>query len=371
MALMISVIMPVFNGARFLSEAVESILQQTESDLELIVVDDGSTDESPAIVRGYDDPRIVHALRPHQGEPFARNHGLGLARGDFIAYLDADDIALPSRLEVQRRQFFAPEIGYVHSDALLVDESSAPIGYWQAAALEPARLLRFFLKVGTPFNNPTLMFRREAIGTLRHPTHYSIGADLDLLHQLTLRWRGVHVPEPLVFYRRTQGSLSNSAGDYRAYFSHMQALLERHPIAELVPETGGLEEGDTLGAAIVGYFLLRRGLHIDGKSWYERAVAAAQHERTQRFVMALGHLVTSEPQRAVMSLDACSPADHLIDNYLGEAYAHLGDPGRAALHFRRALAARPDYQEPVTHLKALGALRNLHLLDRSWRTFLK
>jgi len=99
----ISVVMPVWNGERYLKEAVESVLAQTFTNFELIVVDDGSTDRTPEILAGCDDPRLRVFQLPHSGIVRARNWGVAQARAPWIAVQDADDISLPHRLETQWR----------------------------------------------------------------------------------------------------------------------------------------------------------------------------------------------------------------------------------------------------------------------------
>ncbi len=96
----ISVIIPVYNGARYLAEAVGSVLAQTYLPDEIIVVDDGSTDESAAVARKY-TPRIRLAQQPNLGAAAARNRGVELAQGALLAFLDADDLWLPDKLERQ------------------------------------------------------------------------------------------------------------------------------------------------------------------------------------------------------------------------------------------------------------------------------
>ena len=100
---LISVVMPVHNRARYVAEAVNSVLAQTYPRFELIIVDDGSTDESPEIVRALAarDPRIRALFLPHYSQGRARNAGIALARGEYIAHMDDDDVALPDRLTAQ------------------------------------------------------------------------------------------------------------------------------------------------------------------------------------------------------------------------------------------------------------------------------
>jgi len=99
----ISVIIPLHNKNPYIARAIESVLHQTLQDFEIIIVDDHSTDGGPEIVRRYHDPRITLIEQEHRGVSFTRNHGVDLATGDFIAFLDADDEWMPVHLETITR----------------------------------------------------------------------------------------------------------------------------------------------------------------------------------------------------------------------------------------------------------------------------
>jgi len=106
----VSYIVPVYNGEAYLAEALDSILAQTLPALEVLVVDDGSSDGTAAIARRYGD-RITYLRQPHAGQSAARNHGVRVARGDLVAFLDADDLAHPTKLARQLARFEArPEL---------------------------------------------------------------------------------------------------------------------------------------------------------------------------------------------------------------------------------------------------------------------
>jgi glycosyltransferase involved in cell wall biosynthesis len=102
---LVSVIIPVYNGESFLGEAIESILAQTYSPLELIVVDDGSTDRTSEIARSY--PQIIYIRQTNGGTAAARNQGIQAARGEYLAFLDSDDVWLPGKLTLQMKAFEA------------------------------------------------------------------------------------------------------------------------------------------------------------------------------------------------------------------------------------------------------------------------
>ncbi len=107
---LISCIVPVFNGARYLREAIDSILGQTYAPIEIIVADDGSTDETPAVTKSYKE-RVRYEFQSNSGAPAARNLGLHACRGEFVAFLDADDLWVTDKLHLQMARFTSrPEL---------------------------------------------------------------------------------------------------------------------------------------------------------------------------------------------------------------------------------------------------------------------
>ena len=128
----VSVVMPVYNGERYLAEAIASILGQTFADFEFIIVDDGSSDGSPEIVREYAqrDSRILSVfLEKNQGEASARNRGIERASGKYIAAMDSDDISLPDRLRLQLEFLNKnPTIGVLGGNVWVIDQDYKFLG---------------------------------------------------------------------------------------------------------------------------------------------------------------------------------------------------------------------------------------------------
>jgi len=111
----VSVVIPVYNGERYLAAAIDSVLTQTYQNFEIIVVDDGSKDSTPEILQQYGD-RIRAVYQTNQGVALARNHGIKLAQGEWIAFLDADDVLLPDKLSAQLALAAKhPQLGIIHS----------------------------------------------------------------------------------------------------------------------------------------------------------------------------------------------------------------------------------------------------------------
>ena len=128
----VSVVIPCYNAQRFLGEAIQSALDQVYQDFEIVVVDDGSTDHSRRVVEAFDDPRIRYIYQENRGPGGACNTGIAAARGDYIAFLDADDIALPHRLTAQLKVLEDdPTLCVVASGYVWIDESGQRIP-WNA-----------------------------------------------------------------------------------------------------------------------------------------------------------------------------------------------------------------------------------------------
>ncbi len=130
---LVSVVLPVYNRAGWVARAVESVLAQTHTDLELLAVDDGSTDGTRQVLEGF-GPRVYVLAQPHAGAEAARNLGLRHARGEFVAFIDSDDVWYHDRLSRQLPLFAREEVGLVFGNAALVDYRRTP----------PLRLKRTF-----------------------------------------------------------------------------------------------------------------------------------------------------------------------------------------------------------------------------------
>jgi len=121
---LVSVVIIAYNCAEYVGHAIQSVLEQTWTRLEVIVVDDGSTDATHAVVQGFSDPRVKYVRQENKGVPAARNEGVRHASGEFIAFLDCDDWWLPAKVEKQiARMAGHPEIGLVYSWAIRIDTS--------------------------------------------------------------------------------------------------------------------------------------------------------------------------------------------------------------------------------------------------------
>lgn len=164
----VTVLMPVYNGAAFLREAIESVLRQTYADMEILVIDDGSTDGSAAIISSYADPRIRFEQNDgNKGIIFTLNRGMRIARGAYVARMDADDICVSGRIERQVRFLDEhPDVAVV-GGWIRVFGSTVPYTDRYPETHDAIRTELFFKNA---FAHPTVMFRREVM--LEHELFY-------------------------------------------------------------------------------------------------------------------------------------------------------------------------------------------------------
>ncbi|WP_143438568.1 glycosyltransferase family A protein, partial [Hydrocoleum sp. CS-953] len=157
----VSVIIPVYNCDRYISQAIESILAQTYQSYEIIVIDDGSTDNTRLALQPYIE-KIRYVYQENQGVSAARNHGIDLARGELIAFLDADDFFLPDKLTAQVGVFDAqPNLGIVHSGWRRVNQQGETIKDETPWNYVPKLDLEGWLRWKPIGTMGTLMFRRQ------------------------------------------------------------------------------------------------------------------------------------------------------------------------------------------------------------------
>lgn len=242
----ISVVVPTYNRAGLLRRTLASVLAQTVPPLEVLVADDGSTDDTAQALREFGD-RVRHLALPHRGLPAAsRNAGLRAARGDWVAFLDDDDLWLPQKLE--RQLVAAAEAGLVCCNAELIDEHDAPRGrnlhesHPLAKEPDPLRALigGNYVVCSSVLARTDLL--REAGGFHEGPELRQLAEDYDLWLRCALRAPVRYEHEPLVRYRvSSAGSLSVGADPLRQAEA-LAAVRERFIAAAGARAAGDLAE---------------------------------------------------------------------------------------------------------------------------------
>ncbi len=205
----VTVLMTVYNGLPYLREAIESVLAQTFSDFELLVIDDASTDGSVACIRSYADPRIrLVCNTQNAGQAGAMNQGLALARGETIARLDQDDVCVPDRLRRQMEFLQArPELAGVGSWQICIGPDGRKIGFEPGASDLAGGDFGTFAGLlwtqATPVGHPTVMIRRQVVSDAGgYEEAFAPTEDYALWTRLALARRGLGViPDGLVKVR--------------------------------------------------------------------------------------------------------------------------------------------------------------------------
>ena len=208
---LVTVAMSVHNAASTLEPALRSILWQTFSDWELIVVDDGSTDETGLILSRFSDARIrvMHGAGGQQGLALRLNQCIELARGKYIARMDADDVAYPERLERQVRYLEAhPDIDLLGHGAVLFKEDGQALGVYPPASEHDDICRRPWW--GFPLAHPTWMGKRSWFTRYRYRDELTKGQDQDLLLRSYRASRFAALPDILLGYRMEKISAGKS-----------------------------------------------------------------------------------------------------------------------------------------------------------------
>jgi glycosyltransferase involved in cell wall biosynthesis len=214
----VSVITPVYNGEKYLKIAIDSLLKQTFLDWELILVDDGSQDATPQIIDGYDDPRIIKMRQENAGEAMARNNGLDHAGGEYIAFLDADDLLMPEALS-ERVTYLAshPEYDVLISDGFFCDEEGVVLYRFSEIRTKvyTGKVLESLIV------NPAVVYvpictlaRRSAIinSQARFDRNLVIGPDWDFWIQMAVNSEFGYLDKPTCLYRVHQTNITRTSG---------------------------------------------------------------------------------------------------------------------------------------------------------------
>jgi len=236
----VSVVMPVCKVEKYMRTAIDSVLQQTCQYFELICVHDESTSDALRIVESYDDQRIRIISQPRTGLAAAINTGIHSARGEFIAFLDANDCYEPEKLLLHLKHLLSnPEIGVSYCPSLFIDEEGNQTGLGQYPKLRNISLKQVMCRnpVG---NNSVAVMRSAALKSMQPFTkkdesgyyhyfdeslHQSEQNDLWIRISLNTNWRFEGIEIPLTCYRVDRELLSADLG---AHFSSWQHCMDRH-----------------------------------------------------------------------------------------------------------------------------------------------
>lgn len=300
----VSVIVPVYNVERYVADAIASVLAQTWTDFELLAIDDGSSDRSAEIIRGFSDPRIRLIAQSNRGLAGARNAGIRHARGRYLAFLDSDDLWHPEKLARHLEHLEArPEVGVSYCPSEFIDDEGRRLGYFQSPKLRGIEARDVLLR--NPVGNGSApVIRRETFAAIRYvKLHDGVSEDWyfdESFRQsediecwmriaLTTPWRFEGIAEALTLYRVNAGGLSANLGRQLATWE--RALDKARAVApDFVARWGSLARAFQLR------YLARRAVRLGD---------SAQAIRLARDALAADRrMLREEPVRTVVTLAA-------------------------------------------------------------------
>ena len=305
----VSVVIPTYKAEKFVADTIKSVLAQTYSDFEIIVVDDGSPDKSVEVCQQFDDPRIRIIRQPNRGLPGARNTGIRNAVGDYIALLDADDLWHPQKLEKHVQHLdSSPEVGISFSYSAFIDETGSETGNYQT----PKKLENItpdYILCRNPIGNgSTAVIRRRVFDDisyedslhgikeafffderLRHQSADATDVECWLRVSLCTGWELEGIPTVLTFYRINSGGLSANV------LMQLEALERVIEKARLIAPNV-IEQCENRAKAYHLRYTARRAVTLrDGKM---------AMEMLHRSLASDWHILLEEPRRTSLTIGA-------------------------------------------------------------------
>jgi glycosyltransferase involved in cell wall biosynthesis len=221
----VSIVMASYNMGQYISQAIDSLLQQAWQNFEIIVVDDGSTDNTPDVMDAYkNNAKITYIRNANQGQTKAKNCGIKNSKGDFIAFCDADDLWAPHKLTVQMPLFKKASVGVVFSELSCIDADNnrypqaANITRYTGMVTNPLMKENF-----VPFG--TAVIRKKCIDQNgMFDEEFRMGIDWDLWLRYSLDWEFAYTPEETYIYRVWAGQMSKN---YRGRYDFAVRILNK------------------------------------------------------------------------------------------------------------------------------------------------
>lgn len=251
----VSIVIPTYNRAGFLKEALESVLAQTVGCWEAVVVDDGSTDGTEAVVKSFADPRIRYIRQPNRGVSAARNRGIEEARFDTIAFLDSDDLWMPDKLERQLGFLAAhPEVGFLYGQ---IERHYLDSGVRKILPEKHASSYAELLELGNITFTPTVIIKRKCLAqTGLFDTNLTIVEDYELWLRIAKLYPIAFLPGVSCRVRIHSGN--SSADEEKLYLGYLKACEKLYANFGRDMKDGGCETANS----ILRYRYLLGGIYL-------------------------------------------------------------------------------------------------------------
>jgi glycosyltransferase involved in cell wall biosynthesis len=363
---LVTVVFPVYNHERYIEQALRSIFAQDFGDYEIVAIDDGSTDASPAMLGRYSS-RIRVIQGKHGGPAAARNQGLAATDSEYVAFMDADDTCSPERLRIQLETLESENLDLVAAALSFIDAGGNPLpGAWTCPSHAANDYWGSLLErnwIGTP----SVMLRRKILDcTGLFDESFTHSEDYDLWLRVARSHSIGYIDRPLIQCRRHSANTSLNLASHRRF--ERLALQKVDPTEAWNAFTRLYPGQENCDQAWI-WFLLRSG----NPSFAEVANdALARHPGSDsiRFALGVFQYDAGHYEQALSTFRAMPSANAAGLNNIGVLTALCGDTESALSHFQTALRLCPEYQDARANLAAVPAGTALRLTRRPFRASL-
>lgn len=352
---LVSVVIPLYNQAPFLPASLKSVQSQTYTRLEIILVNDGSTDETGPICLSFakEDPRISYLAQPNQGPSGARNAGIAASNGSFICLLDGDDLMDPERIAKQLAVFESdPNIDIVYTALRLIDLEGNPIGEMHGQEIAPENFLAQLLFRNVIPGPSTIMAKRMCLAENPYNEAFIHAEDYELMTRLAHLYRFKYLDLPLTSYRRHGKNLSN---DLTAHRLAELRVINQYPPSRIEAIVNGTSLKQEEKELLKGKILFNQGHFKEALSFFNSLSTSIALFYAGNCHFKLNHLTkASQAYEQAIALDDTNAA---CQNNLGALLALQAKWETAKMHFEKALALKPGYldaSDNLAHLKTLS-----------------
>lgn len=342
---LVTIVMPVYNLAQFLPQALSSALSQTYPSIEIVIINDGSTDETGKIIDEFAgrDRRVRPIHQENRGFASAMNRGIQESRGDYIAHLDGDDLIAPEKIEKQLEIFCAnPEVDFVYTAIYVINAEGNTVGEQRGSDEVDSETFLAKMCFRNIVPNPTTMMGKRAC-CLNTPFNeiYRYSSDYDRLLRLAQKYRLKYLDLPLTYWRRHDLNVTNKLELLRG---EQREILKQYDVSVLM----GFVDRSKL--SVEEKLLLKGGILYNLELWnqalekFERVTGRVGRFYSGNCYVKLGDLgKAARYYRECLAFDQSNAA---CWNNLGVALAMSGEQGEADRCFQLALEKRVGYLDP-------------------------
>lgn len=370
---LVSIIICVYNGEKYIEPCLKSALSQTYPNIEIIVVDDGSTDRTGQIVKNYS--QIKYIYQKNKGIAEARNTGLNHCMGEYIAWLDADDLYLPDKVQEQV-QFLQQnqDIDCVYNDVFLIDTDDKVIKELKCdyTYLDPNDFLAQLLFRQVIPCMPSIMYRRKCFENLRFLPDMKYAEDYWMSIELAQRFRFGYLDKILYKYRRHDSNLTNNRAKQEEMEIKVIQDLGVEKIKNIVEKSSYRDEEK---------FILMAKIFVKIMAYNEAAkilekipdmdlIQDKKISFLKYFYLGNIHYLIKDYKKAeyyyekALDIDPCKAEGY---NNLGVVLYHLSNNHKAVEKFEKAICLRKEYLDPQSNLKNINTNGDLKITIRELR----